>query len=175
MRRTIIALALTGVLLSGWAIPAGAQENGVIIQNNGVDSYDTAAGANNVRISQNPGNSQAIEGVGLNNEVAVGERAPRDRDRKNRDNAGEEMAAPMEEAPVDAGYDAYADPNAVPAEGYADAAPQEEVAQPAEQTAPIKLPNTGSGSGTSLPLAAIAAALLAIASGAAGARRRFIG
>ena len=169
MRRTIIALALTGTLVSGWALPVEAQQDGIIIQNNGVDSYDTAAGESNVRISQNPGNSTAMESVGLNNEVAVGERAPRNRDRKNRDNA-EEMAAPVEAAPVDAGYDAYADPNAVHAEGYAEAVPQEEVAQ----AAPIKLPNTGVG-GMTLPLASIAAALAAAACGAASVRRRFIG
>jgi hypothetical protein len=170
MRRTVIALAVAGALVAGWALPAGAQQDGIIIQNNGVDSYDTAAGESNVRISQNPGNSQSIESVGLNNEVAVGERAPRDRPRKNRD-SGEEVAAPVEEAPVDSGYDAYADPNAVPAEGYAEAAPQEEVAQ----AAPIKLPNTGVGGGTSLPLASLASVLAAVTCGAASLRRRFIG
>jgi hypothetical protein len=175
MRRTIIALALAGALLPGWVVPAAAQD-GIVIQNNGVDSYDTASGQDNVRISQNEGSSQAIEGVGLNNEVAVGERAPRERNRKNRDKGAEELAAPVEEAPVDAGYDAYADPNAVPAEGYAEAAPQEEVAQPAEDPTLIKkLPSTGAGSGTSLPLAALAAAVAAAAFGAGSVRRRFIG
>ena len=55
MRRSIIAAALAVALLIGWAMPSLAQQNGVVIQNNGVDSSDSAAGADNVQISNAPG------------------------------------------------------------------------------------------------------------------------
>ncbi len=67
MRRSIIAAVVAAVLLTGWAMPSAAQQNGIVIQNNGVDSSDSAAGADNVRISNSPGNGQSLSGGGLNN------------------------------------------------------------------------------------------------------------
>ena len=91
---------LAAVLLTGWAMPSAAQQNGVVIQNNGVDSADSAAGADNVRISNNPGSGASLSGGGLNNET--GEAKERNRkDRGARNNAeaapAEEYAAPAEE------------------------------------------------------------------------------
>ena len=61
MRRSIIAAVVAAALLTGWAMPSAAQQNGVVIQNNGVDSSDSAAGADNVRISNSPGNGAVLE------------------------------------------------------------------------------------------------------------------
>ena len=86
----------------GLGMPSAAQQNGVVIQNNGVDSSDSAAGADNVRISNNPGNGQSLSGGGPNNET--GEAKDRNRkDRGARNNAeaapAEENAAPAESMP----------------------------------------------------------------------------
>src|SRR5215203_2380699 len=81
MQRLIVAAALAGLLLASWALPSAAQQNGVVIQNNGVDSADSAAGADNVRISNNPGNGKSLSGGGLNNETGT---VVKERDRKDR-------------------------------------------------------------------------------------------
>src|SRR5215218_1006703 len=80
MRRSIIAAVLAAALLAGWVMPSAAQQNGVVIQNNGVDSSDSAAGADNVRISNNPGNGQSLSGGGLNNDIGT----KQERNRKDR-------------------------------------------------------------------------------------------
>ena len=66
MRRSIFAGVLAVALLAGWCMPSAAQQNGVVIQNNGVDSSDSAAGADNVRISNSPGNGRSLSGGGQN-------------------------------------------------------------------------------------------------------------
>src|SRR5688572_31401583 len=81
MRRYLVATALAGALLAGFGLPVGAQQSGIVIQNNGVDSSNSAAGADNVRISNNPGAGQASSGGGVNNETARAVREPKDRDR----------------------------------------------------------------------------------------------
>src|SRR5215211_9524408 len=113
MRRSIIAAAVAAAFLTGWAMPSAAQQNGVVIQNNGVDSSDSAAGADNVQISNNPGNGQSLSGGGLNNETGEA----KDRDRKDRGARNNADAAPAEEyaAPVDE-YAAPVDEYAAPAE-----------------------------------------------------------
>jgi LPXTG-motif cell wall-anchored protein len=176
MRRAMAILALTGALCGWWALPVGAQQNGIVIENNGVDNSNSAAGADNVRISRADGNSSSNNGAGANNETAnvVNEKNRARKDRGDRNNA-DELAAPAEEAPAapaEGDYQAYTDDS-----GYADpaAAAQEEVAQPAGQSnLPIKLPNTGVGDTPSLPLAAMAAALLAMALGGVSLKRRLV-
>src|SRR5215218_10605108 len=118
MRRSIIAAAVAAALLAGWAMPATAQQNGVVIQNNGVDSSDSAAGADNVHISNSPGSGASLSGGGLNN--VTGTTKDRNRkDRSARDNAeaapAEEYVAPAEEytAPAEDEYQAYADEGSV--------------------------------------------------------------
>ncbi|MDF3037409.1 MAG: hypothetical protein K0Q71_115, partial [Thermomicrobiales bacterium] len=84
MRRYLVAATLAGALLAGWGLPAGAQQNGLVIQNNGVDNSDSAAGADNVRISNNPGAGQASSGGGVNNETTRAPRERKDGDRSGR-------------------------------------------------------------------------------------------
>ena len=170
MRRSIIAVGLAAALLTGWAMPTAAQQNGIVIQNNGVDSSDSAAGADNVRISNNPGNGQSLSGGGLNNEIGTTkERNRKDRGARNTAEAApaEEYAAPVDEniPPAEGDYQAYAD------EGYVE--PVQAVGDsvnPSSQQV-LKLPSTGSGIETSMPLAAVAG-LAALALGATGLRRR---
>jgi hypothetical protein len=172
VRQSIVAMALAGALLSGWACSVAAQD-GIVIQNNGVDSSQSAAGADNVNVSLAPGNSSSVNGPGTNNEAGS---VVKDKDRVRKDrserNNSEELAAPVEEAPAAPaeGYEAYTeggewvDPAAVP---------QEAVAEPVDDSnAPIQLPNTGVGVNDSAPLSAAALAIAASALGAAGVRRR---
>src|SRR5215204_5124534 len=149
MPRSIIAGALVMALLIGWAMPSVAQQNGVVIQNNGVDSSDSAAGADNVQISNNPGRGQSLSGGGLNNET--GEAKDRDRkDRGARNNAdaapAEEYAAPVDEyaAPAEGDYQAYA-------EEYVEPVPEVDtsVADTSAQQV-LKLPSTGTGFSSSM-------------------------
>ena len=174
MRRLIAAAALAAALLAGWGMPTAAQTNGIVIQNNGVDSSDSAAGSDNVRISNNPGAGQASSGGGVNNETARAERAPRERDRgdrQDRDNAGGGEAAPMDAAaaPAEGELQAYTDggeyvdPAAAPV-----AAPQPAEAEPVA----LQLPNTGVGVGETSALAILAGAA-ALAAGAGSLRQRF--
>jgi LPXTG-motif cell wall-anchored protein len=170
MQRSIIAGALAVALLTGWALPSGAQQNGVVIQNNGVDSSDSAAGADSVRISNNPGSGASLSGGGLNNETGEAkERNRKDRDGRNNAQAApaEEYVAPAEEyaAPAEGDYQAYAEENADPVP-----AVEENVVDPSTQHV-VKLPSTGAGITSSLPLAA-AAGLAAMALGAGSLRRR---
>lgn len=164
MRRIVVAAAIAAALIGGGALSTGAQQNGLVIQNNGVDSVDSAAGADNVRISRNPGNSSSNNGAGSGNEERRAVRGEKERDRGNR-GGGDNAAA----APVDTGYQEYSDQG-----GYADpaAAPQE-IAEPAgDEVAPVKLPNTGAGSMAGTTWLAVATAAAAAAAGAAGLRRR---
>jgi hypothetical protein len=172
MRRSIIAGALAMALLIGWAMPSLAQQNGVVIQNNGVDSSDSAAGADNVQISNDPGSGASLSGGGLNNET--GEAKERNRkDRGARNNAeaapAEEYVAPAEEyaAPAEGDYQAYA-------EEYAEPVPavEESVVDPSTQQV-LKLPSTGAGYSGSMPLVA-AAGFAALALGAGSLRRRLL-
>ena len=175
MRKHLVALVLAGALMAGWGMPAGAQQNGIVIQNNGVDSSNSAAGADNVRISNNPGAAQGSSGGGANNETARASREPRDRDRGERrarnaaEGSGE--AAPAESAAAPAEGDLqgfsdggeYVDPAAAPVE----------VAQPATaEPVTLQLPSTGSGSGQGASLAALSA-IAAFLTGVAGLRERF--
>ncbi len=172
MRRSILALAVAGALVAGCAVPVDAQQNGIVIQNNGVDSADSAAGADNVRISRAPGNSSSVDGAGANNEVAVASRENKKRDRQAPaapeavDGGGE--AAPVEEyvAPVEEelqAYGEYVDPAAAPAEDVAPAAPQV-----------VALPSTGVGASGSLPLSAALAAMVGMLAMAASVRQRLM-
>ena len=166
MRRSIIAAVVAGTLLTGWAMPSAAQQNGVVIQNNGVDSSDSAAGADNVRISNNPGNGRSLSGGGLNNETGT----TKERNRKDRGGRNNAEAAPAEEyvPPAEGEYQAYAD------EGYVEPAPVAEGNAIDASTQPeqvLKLPSTGTGSGGAMPFAA-AAGLAALALGATTLRRR---
>src|SRR5688500_12746570 len=102
-RRSIVALALAGTLLSGWLVPAAAQEQGIVIQNNGVDSADSAAGVSNTRISNNPGAGQANNAPGGGNEVRRTNREERNREKRDRGGGGGGgEAAPVEAPPVEA-------------------------------------------------------------------------
>ena len=166
MRQSIIAAVVAAALLTGWAMPSAAQQNGVVIQNNGVDSSDSAAGADNVRISNNPGNGRSTSGGGLNNTIGT----TKDRNRKDRGARNNAEAAPAEEyvPPAEGDYQAYAD------EGYVEPVPAVEesvVDVSAEQEQVLKLPSTGAGIETSMPLAA-AAGLAALALGGTSLRRR---
>jgi hypothetical protein len=172
MRRSIIAAVAAAALLTGWAMPSAAQQNGIVIQNNGVSSTDSAAGADNVRISHNPGAGTSLSGGGLNN--TTGEAKDRDRkDRAARNNAeaapAEEYVAPAEEyvAPAEGDYQAYA-------EEYVEPVPAVDAsaADPSAQQV-LKLPSTGVGFASSLPLAAAAGAV-ALALGATSLRRRLL-
>src|SRR5918998_6208640 len=115
MRRPIVIAALAGMLLAAWTLPVAAQQSGVVIQNNGVDSVDSAAGADNVNISLNPGNGQSLSNAGVNNETGtvVRERDRKDRGARNNAEAApaEEYVAPAEEyvAPAEGDYQAYAE------------------------------------------------------------------
>jgi hypothetical protein len=173
MRRSIIAAVVAGALLAGWAMPAAAQQNGIVIQNNGVDSSDSAAGADNVRISNNPGNGRSLSGGGLNNEIGTTKERNR-KDRRARNNAesapAEEYAAPAEEyvPPAEGEYQAYAD------EAYVESVPAVEasvVDVPTQQEQVLKLPSTGTGSESSVPYG-IAVGLAALSLGATNLRRR---
>jgi LPXTG-motif cell wall-anchored protein len=172
MRRSIIAAVTAALLLTGWAMPSAAQQNGIVIQNNGVSSTDSAAGADNVRISNNPGAGTSLSGGGLNN--ATGEAKERDRkDRGARNNAeaapAEEYAAPAEEyvAPAEGDYQAYAEEYVEPVPA-ADAS----VADPSTQQV-LKLPSTGAGDASSMPLA-VAAGVAGLMLGAMSLRRRLL-
>lgn len=175
MRRVMVAVALAAALASTWAAPMSAQQNGVVIQNNGVDSTHNAAGADNVRVSRAPGNSSSTDVAGLSNEAGrvVKEK---NRNRKDRDsrNASEEMAAPVEEAPAAApaegDYQAYSTDGSE----WVEPAVQDLAPEPAlDPNLPVQLPNTGVGAETftyvSVIVAAVSAALATIA-----ARRRFV-
>src|SRR5215217_7287472 len=93
MRRSIIAAVVAAAILTGWALPSAAQQNGVVIQNNGVDSSDSAAGADNVRISNSSGSGASLSGGGLNN--GTGE--AKQRDRKDRGARNDAEAAPADQ------------------------------------------------------------------------------
>jgi len=180
MRPSIIAAALAVALLTGWSMPSAAQQNGVIIQNNGVDSSDSAAGADNVSISNSPGNGHSASGGGMNNEIGT----TKDRNRKDRgarNNAdaapAEEYAAPAEEyaapvdeyaAPAEEEYQAYTD------EQYVEPVPAvEESVVDATNQQVLKLPSTGAGFESSMPLA-LATGLVALGLGATSLRRRHL-
>ena len=178
MRRPIVTAALAGMLLAAGTLPVAAQQSGVVIQNNGVDSVDSAAGADNVNISMNPGNGQSLTGGGLNNETGT---VVRERDRKDRGARNNAEAAPAEE------YVAPAEEYVAPAEGYqtyseATGEVVEPVAAPeaapvdsaTQQQLVLKLPSTGVGSVSSLSMAAPATGLAASLLGTIGLRRRRI-
>jgi len=172
MRRSIIVGVLATALLTGWSMPSAAQQNGVVIQNNGVDSSDSAAGADNVRISNVPGSGASLSDGGLNNET--GEAKERNRkDRGARNNAeaapAEEYVAPAEEyvAPAEGDYQAYAEEYVEPIP-----AAEDSVVDPSTQQV-LKLPRTGAGFTSSVPLAA-AAGLGALALAAGSLKRRLL-
>lgn len=168
MRRGVTVVALAAALWGGAMMPVAAQTNGIVIQNNGVDDVSSAAGADNVRISQNPGTSQSANGAGSGNEERRAVREAKDRDRGNRGgDAAPVEAAPAEAAPAEGDYQAYGDEGT-----YVDpaAAPQEIAAPAGDEVAPVKLPNTGAGGGA-LPWAALVTAM-AGAFGVLGARLR---
>ena len=165
MRRSIIAAVVAAALVTGWAMPSAAQQSGVVIQNNGVDSSDSAAGADNVRISNSPGSGRTSSGGGVNNTTGTAN----DRNRKDRGARNNAEAVPVEE------YAAAGDGYVPPAEGdlqpYVEPVPavEESVDSSSEQV--LKLPSTGAGIETSMPVAA-AAGLAALALGAMSLRRR---
>ncbi len=174
MRRSIIAGVLAAALLTGWSMPSAAQQSGVVIQNNGVDSSDSAAGADNVRISNAPGSGASLSGGGLSNEIGeTKERNRKDRGARNTAEAApaEEYVAPAEEyvAPVEGDYQAYAEEYAEPVQ-----AVEESVVDPSTQQV-LKLPSTGAGFTSSTPWAAAAGlAALALGAGAGSLRRRLL-
>ncbi|MFN8663268.1 MAG: hypothetical protein U0075_15370 [Thermomicrobiales bacterium] len=180
MRKLLVTAALAGALMGGGLMSVSAQE-GIVIQNNGVDSSHSAAGADNVNISQANGNSASNNGSGANNEVRTLNRDERTRDRKDRsERISDEVADVPAEGetwvPEDTGtYDAYAedgtdwtDPVTAPVEMAAEVQP----APVATGNLPIQLPNTGSGIEESFPLAAFAAGALSAACGSISWRRR---
>ena len=180
MRRILVTTALAGALLGGGLLSASAQD-GIVIQNNGVDSSHSAAGADNVNISQANGNSASNSGSGANNEVRTLDREERTRDRKDRsERVSDDVAEPAPESgewvPEDTGtYDAYAEegtdwtePVAAPLETAAEVQPAPE----SNGNLPIQLPNTGSGIEEAIPLAAFAAGALSAACGSMSWRRR---
>lgn len=170
MRRSLIAAVVTAALLTGWAMPSAAQQSGIVIQNNGVDSADSAAGADNVRISNNPGSGRSLSGGGVNNEIGTTkERNRKDRGARNNAEAApaEEYAAPAEEyvAPVEGDYQAYA-------EEYVEPVPAVEASVDDASTQQVlKLPSTGAGFTSALPLTAVAG-IVGLALGAMSLRRR---
>lgn len=167
LRQSIMALALAGAMHGGWVLPAAAQQNGLVIENNGVDNANSAAGADNVRISRNPGASQSNNSAGEGNEELRAVREPKEKKAKDKGNRNAGEAAPAEAAPAEGDYEAYS--------GDAGYVPESELAAPQEASdgsAPVKLPNTGAGAGAgSAPWAAIALAATAAAFGAATRRR----
>lgn len=180
MRKILVTAALAGALLGGSALTASAQD-GIVIQNNGVDSSHSAAGADNVNISQANGNSASNNGAGANNEVRTLNREERTRDRKDRsertsDEVAEAAPDSGEWVPEDTGtYDAYAEegtdwtePVAAPVEMAAEVQPAPE----SGGNLPIQLPNTGAGIEEAIPLAAFAAGALSAACGSLSWRRR---
>lgn len=161
--------------MAGMTSPAGAQQ-GVVIQNNGVDSTDSARGADSVNISRASGMSSSNNGAGANNEAG---RVVRDKERNRRDRQGgaaapEEMAPAetWEEAPADGEYQAYApedgwvDPATSPVDGAAS-----ELETGLDPNLPVQLPNTGTGEGPA-PSAFLAAALLSLAFSVGSVRSR---
>lgn len=180
MRRIFVTAALAGALLGGGLLSASAQD-GIVIQNNGVDSSHSAAGADNVNISEASGNSASNNSSGANNEVRTLNREERTRDRKDRserssDDVAEAAPEGGEWVPEDTGtYDAYAEegtdwtePVAAPVELAAEVQP----APDSSGNLPIQLPNTGAGIEEAVPLAAFAAGALSAASGSLSWRRR---
>lgn len=170
MRRSIVAAVLAAVLVTGWAMPGAAQQSGVVIQNNGVDSSDSAAGADNVRISNSPGSGSSASGGGLNNATGTA----KDRNRKDRGARNNAEAAPVEE--YAASGDGYVPPAegdylASGQEGYAEPVPAVEESVDSSSDQVLKLPSTGAGIEASMPAAA-AAGLGALALGAMSLRRR---
>jgi LPXTG-motif cell wall-anchored protein len=180
VRKILVTAALTGALLGGSLLGVSAQD-GIVIQNNGVDSSQSSAGADNVNISEAAGNSASNNGSGANNEVRTIDREERTRDRKDRsertvDEVADTSSESGEWVAEDTGtYDAYAEegtdwtePVAAPVELAAEV-------QPAPDTSgnlPIQLPNTGAGSAGAIPLAAFAAGMLSAAFGSMSWRRR---
>ncbi|MFN8593024.1 MAG: LPXTG cell wall anchor domain-containing protein [Thermomicrobiales bacterium] len=165
IRRTTLAIALATLLLGGGAIVTHAQQNGLVIENNGVDNTNSAAGADNVRISRAPGNSQSNNGGGANNEERHVVRQSKDRDRSDKGSRKGGDAAPADAVPTEGNLEAYS------GDGYTEPAAPQEIAEPqAQDVAPIKLPNTGAG-----PMSIPWAALAAMAAGASSllATRRF--
>ncbi len=175
MRRSLMVVGFGALLVFGWSGPVGAQQNGIVIQNNGVDSSNSAAGADNVRIVNNPGNAQSASGGGVNNENVVADRETKKRDRGERRTANATQAG-GEAAPVEAaaapselqGFTdggEYVEPVAAPAE----------IAQPAEpETVALQLPNTGTGAAQSTLLAGLAI-VGSVTAGAASLRGRLAG
>jgi LPXTG-motif cell wall-anchored protein len=149
-----------------------------VIQNNGVDSSHSAAGADNVNISQANGNSASNNGSGANNEVRTLDREERTRDRKDRTSDEVAEAAPEggEWVPEDTGtYDAYADEGTDWTEPVAAPVVMAAEVEPAPESTgnlPIQLPNTGAGIEEAVPLAAFAAGALSAAAGSLSWRRR---
>ena len=173
-----------------WVMPSAAQQNGIVIQNNGVSTSDSAAGADNVRVSNYPGNGQTSSSGGVNNASGTAGKDRNRKDRSARNNAeaapAEEYVAPAEDyaAPAEE-YVAPAEDYVAPAEGeyqaYTDAGePVEPVAAPeqaavesaTQQQQVLKLPSTGVGSAGSLPLSVAVAGFVATALGTTGLRRR---
>ncbi|MBW3632767.1 MAG: hypothetical protein KY456_07045, partial [Chloroflexi bacterium] len=152
MQQSIKALAIAGVVLAACAVPSAAQD-GIVIQNNGVDSSDSAAGADSVRISNNPGNGAALSAAGANNEIGTGVKERNRKDRGARNNAeaapAEEYVAPAEEyvAPAEGEYQAYTDageyvePVAAPEQTAVDTTTQQQQV--------LRLPSTGVGDASS--------------------------
>ena len=176
MRRSIIAGVLAVALLAGWCMPSAAQQNGVVIQNNGVDSSDSAPGADNVRISNSPGNGRSLSGGGRNNGTGEAkERSRKDRGARNNAEAApaEQNAAPAEDyaAPAEGDYQAYEDEAYVePVPAVAEAV-TDLSAQQSQQV--LKLPSTGAGFSSSLPVVA-ATGMAALAFGGMSLRRRLL-
>jgi hypothetical protein len=169
----IAGLALASALCAGTLSTVAAQQ-GVVIQNNGVDSTDSAPGADNVNISRASGMSSSNNGAGANNEAG---RVVRDKERNRRDRQDDsatsgEMAPAetWEEAPAEGDYQAYApegelvDP-AAPVEAVAS-----EAAASLDPNLPVQLPNTGIGHDP-VSSAWAAAALIALAMGIAAIYR----
>lgn len=177
MRTFLTTTALAGLLLMGGALTAHAQ-NGVVIQNNGVDSSHSAAGADNVNVSRADGNSATNNGGGVNNEVRTVDR-DRSRDRKDRSERSSDEVSDV--APADGGewtpeesYETYADDGTwtEPVEAPVELAAEVQPAPGDAEVEALQLPNTGTGLEDALPLAAFASGILAAGFGTESLRRR---
>lgn len=171
MRKSFAAVAISGMVFSMVSLPAIAQQ-GIVIENNGVSTSDSARGADSVNISRASGASSSNDGAGINNESGrvVKEKNRNRKDRNSRNNdGGEAVPADSTAAPAEGEYQAYTEDGewVEPA-----SAPEELVAEtPAiDPNLPVQLPNTGVGS--SLPLAPLAAAALSALMAVGSMRRR---
>ncbi len=162
MRTALFALAVSMLMVGAALAPVAAQQ-GIVIENNGVDNSDSARGADRVNISRASGASSTTDGAGVNNEsgrvVRDKNRERKDRDSRNSNGGEPAPAETLDAAPVDGEYQPYTEDGA-----WIEPVAEPEVLAPDSSTSdpnlPIQLPNTGVGGSWSL--ASIVAGVLSI-------------